>query len=100
MTGPARLVRLALALAALLAASACKQGEGDRCETHDDCGSGLICNMSLHICQSEILQGDATVIEPDANDPNAADAAPDAPMEDANVDATFDAGIDATVDAT
>ena len=99
MTGPARLVRLVLALAALLAVSACKQGEGDRCETEDDCASGLICNGSLQVCQSA-LEGDANLVPPaDANDPN---AVPDAEVPDAEVPdaAGFDAAEDATVDAT
>jgi hypothetical protein len=106
MTGLARLARPALALAALLAIGACKQGEGDRCETTDDCASGLVCNGSLRICQSEI-QGDANVIPPpDANSgevPDAeapADASVDAAIDDAAiVDAAVDATVDATVDA-
>lgn len=40
--------RFSLVAAVLLAGlSACKQGEGDRCEIDDDCGSGLLCEANL-----------------------------------------------------
>jgi hypothetical protein len=99
MTGSVRLVRVALALAALLAVTACKQGEGDRCQNDSDCDPGLVCNESLEICQG-VIQGDANAIpDYDASvdaDPNAPDAAPPDALEDAPVDATFDANVDAT----
>jgi hypothetical protein len=31
----------------LFASTSCKQGEGERCEVNSDCGSGLLCDISV-----------------------------------------------------
>lgn len=63
-------------VSSLVTVAACKQGQGDRCQTNDDCESGLVCNQAKGTCQST-SGGDL-----DANrapDAGPADAVPDAP---------------------
>ena len=84
---------LALALLAVLTAGwavGCNQGEGERCQSQDDCESPLVCNLATGTCTSKNTSGqiDATV--------------PDGPLPDAAVDAVDaqpDAMIDAMIDA-
>jgi hypothetical protein len=54
VASPLRLA--ALAVAALLALSACKQGAGDRCEIDSDCESGLTCD-SNDVCSVRSSSG-------------------------------------------
>jgi len=84
---------LALALLAMLTVGwvvGCDQGEGDRCQSQDDCVSPLVCNLATGTCSSKNTSGqiDATV--------------PDGPLPDAAVDAIDalpDSSIDAMIDA-
>ncbi len=85
---------IALAVLAMLTAGwavGCDQGEGERCQTRDDCVSPLVCNLATGTCSSKNTSGqiDATV--------------PDGPLPDAAVDASdalIDSSIDAMIDAT
>ncbi len=36
---------------AIVPATACKQGEGERCQDSVDCADGLECNMGTQLCQ-------------------------------------------------
>ncbi len=104
-------IALVLAFATALGGgllSACKQGDGERCQVNDDCEDGLTCSSATQTCEERASATpiDATVpdaepsdaaidaIQPDAP-PDAPDAAPDAPP-DAAVDAAVDAMIDAS----
>jgi hypothetical protein len=63
----------ALAILGLtLALSACKQGEGERCQIDDDCEDGLECNASTMECQS--TGGQVFDAAPIPDGPPAADA--------------------------
>ena len=42
-----------LLLLVIVAAAACKQGKGDRCQTNNDCPSPLVCNASTSKCVDE-----------------------------------------------
>jgi hypothetical protein len=89
--------RFALLSCLLGPVSACKQGEGDPCQTQADCEDGLRCvqqpGRDLKVCQSQVV--DAAPIDartlPDASR-DAIDAAP------GDVDAAPEA-IDAAPDA-
>jgi len=70
--------RLFLGLLVVLALAGCKQGEGEVCQTDDDCESGLNCNAATGRCQER-----GTIVPP----------------IDAAVDASGDAGPDAGPDA-
>ncbi len=84
---------LALALLTMISigwAVGCDQGEGERCQSQDDCVSPLVCNLATGTCSSKNTSGqiDATV--------------PDGPLPDAAVDAVDaapDSSIDAMIDA-
>jgi len=55
--------------------SACKQGEGERCQVSADCDDGLVCNQATQECAQTTGGGiDATV-------PDGVDAVPDAPPD-------------------
>jgi len=81
-----RSVRLA-ALAVVLALTACRQGEGERCQVDSDCEEGLVCTGRTRTCEHS------------AASPR--DASPDAEPIDAMgpVDAAVDAAPDAMIDA-
>jgi hypothetical protein len=70
---------LAIALVSLsLSASACKQGNGDRCQVNSDCSSGT-CSPAEHLCVT-ILPVDAAIVTVPIDAPDAGiDAAIDAP---------------------
>jgi hypothetical protein len=74
-------LRLPLSIAFLLAAAlgvgfaACKQGLNERCQSSDDCESGLQCNMAEHVCNNE--SSGAFDADPPPDAPT--DAPPDAP---------------------
>lgn len=69
---------LVLGLCVAGGVAACKQGEGERCQTSDDCESPLLCNEGEGVCRESASGGiDALPPEP------APDAAPDAPTADA-----------------
>jgi hypothetical protein len=66
--------------------AACKQDEGDRCQTKADCTDGLVCNQATQTCAKMIGGGiDAMVPQqpmPDAAEPDApTDAAVDVPID-------------------
>jgi hypothetical protein len=74
-----RLALAAVCFAALAGiAAACKQQEGDRCQTDADCESGLSCNQATSECARA---GSETAI--DATTPDFLDAEldPDAPAD-------------------
>jgi hypothetical protein len=84
-----------LCFVALVPLAGCEQGEGQRCQTSDDCQSGLVCPASTRVCQPA-NQGNDGAISPDAG----VDGGP--LPDDAAVDATVDAAPlpdDAAVDA-
>jgi len=74
-------------VASLGALSACKQGQGDRCQVNDDCESPLVCNKAKNTCENG-TGGD--------QDAGIIDAIP---QSDAGVDAPQDAPRDAMPDA-
>jgi hypothetical protein len=75
-------LRLVLAAASFAAvagiAAACAQQEGERCQTNDDCESGLVCNEATALCTGS---GSGSAI--DATTPDFLDAEldPDAPPD-------------------
>jgi hypothetical protein len=77
---------LLLAALALSAAgvAACKQAEGARCQSDDDCEDGLRCNLAEKVCSPVGTTGGL-----DADPPP--DAPADAPGPDAPPDAPPDA---------
>jgi hypothetical protein len=79
----ARRLLIVVAFFALLAiaGSACKQQEGERCQTDEDCEGSLICNQATQECSTAAGGGiDATTPEfIDADDIDAPDDAIDAP---------------------
>ena len=78
------------AVASLSAVTACKQGQGDRCQVDDDCESGLVCYKAKNTCESSSGGDlDASVI----------DAVPADAAVDSNADAAADAPADAAPDA-
>ena len=79
--------RLLIMLAVLASAVyvGCKQGEGDRCQTNDDCESGT-CNMSKGTCTT----GGGNDMD-DADVPIQIDAGMSDAMSDAPADAMADA---------
>jgi hypothetical protein len=113
MLGKARLIASSLAscaavtaailcFVALVPLAGCEQGEGQRCQTSDDCESGLVCPASTGVCQPSNLANDGGLPPPDANGtgPQPADAAVDAAVDAAPLpeDATplpDDAAVDA-----
>lgn len=77
-----------VAIALLLLVAACKSGEGERCQSTDDCQSDLVCNGATDTCQVPGTGGsdggiriDARVPLPDAEPVDA--ALPDASPPDA-----------------
>lgn len=83
--------RFALAAACFVAlagvAAACKQQEGERCQTDDDCESGLSCNQATSQCASSNSSSAIDATTPDFLD---AELDPDAPidaLDDAEPDA-------------
>jgi hypothetical protein len=84
---------LALALLAMLTvgwAVGCDQGEGDRCQSQDDCVSPLVCNLATATCSSKNTSGQIDATVPDGPLPDAAVALPDS-----SIDSSIDAMIDA-----
>jgi hypothetical protein len=80
---------LAVALISL-AAAACRQGAGERCEVTSDCADGLTCSQAEpKVC------GGTTSSEFDADFPDA-DFPGDAAVPDASTDASVDASVDAS----
>lgn len=84
-----RLLLAAASFAALAAvAAACKQQEGDRCQTDQDCDTGLVCNQATATCATENMNVGIDATTPDfldaELDPDAPLDAPDA-MDDAKV---------------
>ena len=78
--------RLALALVCFGAlagiAVACKQQEGERCQTDDDCESGLTCNQATSQCASSNSSAPIDATTPDFLDAELdPDASPDAPPD-------------------
>ncbi len=74
-----RIVLAAVCFAAIAgAAVACKQQEGERCQTDEDCDTGLVCNQATAQCASS---SSSTAI--DATTPDFLDAEldPDAPVD-------------------
>lgn len=75
------LALLSLVLASAAGITACKQGEGERCQVDTDCDN-LVCNQATKQCATSTGGGiDATV--PDGPPPDAAeiDAPADAPAD-------------------
>jgi len=71
---------LAFAAGSVAFITACKQGQGERCQVDADCETGLVCNQGTFKCESTTNSAiDATV-------PDGPDAAPDA-MPDSTPDA-------------
>ncbi len=65
------------ATASIVTLAACKSGEGERCQVHDDCENGLDCNKAKNTCQTT-TGGDQ---DADIIDAVPADAANDAPLD-------------------
>jgi hypothetical protein len=87
-----RLALTAVCFAALAGVMvACKQQEGDRCQSDEDCETGLSCNQATSKCASSNMSEPIDATTPDFLD---AELDPDAP-----VDAPDDVMIDAPVDA-
>lgn len=56
----------------LVTLAACKQGQGDRCQVHDDCETGLVCNQAKGTCQTnEGGAADAGIIDMAVDAPDA-----------------------------
>jgi hypothetical protein len=62
----------ALSIAVPVVLTACKQGDGQRCQIQDDCEDGLICSPGDHVCRQNVTTTPA----------------------DAMIDADIDAGSD------
>lgn len=77
------IVALSLVLAGAI--SGCKQKEGEICQIDNDCESGLVCNAATGRCQTP---GSGGVDAAPQNDAGVADAAVDAPPQDAGADAS------------
>jgi len=95
-----RIGKLAVVASFVLAAgvwiAACKQDEGDRCQTSADCTGDLVCNQATQTCAKSIGGGiDANVPELPAPD---AFEQPDAAV-DAAIDSSIDAAIDSSIDS-
>lgn len=74
-----RLALAAVCFAALAGvAAACKQQEGERCQTDDDCESGLTCNQATSQCASANSSAPIDATTPDFLD---AELDPDAPID-------------------
>ena len=71
------------AITAALWAIGCEQGDGERCQRDQDCGSPLTCNLATLTCSAENTSGQ---IDAGIADGPPADAAPDA-APDAMIDA-------------
>jgi hypothetical protein len=85
-----------LCFVGLVPLAGCEQGEGQRCQTDDDCRSGLVCPASTSVCQPA-NQGNDGSISPDAGvdgGPPPDDAAFDAVPADA-AELPDDAAVDA-----
>lgn len=68
-------ITLGVLVVGALHLTACKQDEGDRCQTTADCIEGLVCNQATQQCAKTTGGGiDATV-------PDIADAPPDTPPD-------------------
>lgn len=66
-------------VSSLVTIAACKQGQGDRCQTNDDCESGLVCNQAKGTCQSTSGGDlDADIVDAVPVTPDAMVDAPDA----------------------
>jgi hypothetical protein len=61
------LATAALSVAVPVALSACKQGEGQRCQIQDDCEGDLICSTGDHVCRVFVPAGAADAAPPDAD---------------------------------
>ena len=88
---------LALALLAMITAGwivGCDQGEGERCQSQDDCESPLVCNLATGTCSSKNTSGQIDATVPDGPPPDAAVDAVDA-LPDSSIDSSLDAMIDA-----
>jgi hypothetical protein len=93
-----RLLFASLVLAASLAASACKQGAGDRCQIDDDCSGDLICT-NLGFCGTNSQNTQDAAPLPDAR-PDAMDSIDAEPPDASGIDADIDAAAaDASIDA-
>jgi hypothetical protein len=58
--------------------AACKQQEGDRCQTNDDCDTGLVCNQATGVCANSSTSTAIDATTPDFLD---AELDPDAPVD-------------------
>lgn len=85
------LTAMLVAVAVSASVSACKEGEGSRCQVDTDCQGDLICNKATDTCQ------DSADVDPDASFEPDAMVIIDAP--DASADAMADAPADAASDA-
>ena len=78
---------IVISFAAVIGAmTACKQGEGDRCQVEADCEDGLICNAATNTCESTNVIGPDGDFLPDAGGPTADARPPDADPPDADPD--------------
>ena len=76
-------MKRSLALFVVVSAlAACKSGIGSKCQTNDDCQSGLTCSNTMGVCVG-----------------NENDKPQDAEVVDTSIDAPTDAATDAAVDA-
>jgi hypothetical protein len=66
--------------------AACKQDEGERCQTKADCDDGLVCNQATQTCAKGIGGGIDAMVPPQPM--------PDAAEIDAPVDTPTDTPID------
>jgi hypothetical protein len=79
--------------------SACKQGEGEVCQSNRDCDDGLICTNEENdrgFCQDP----DDVDMTPDAEVSGESPLDPDDAGMDAGGDASLDASVDASLDAS
>jgi hypothetical protein len=91
---PRRRLELLTALAFLVLATRCGQGDGDRCEIDDDCSGGLVCDISPGrqdgVCREPGGTRPVDAAAPDRMNPDTAvaDRAPDQapPSPDAGPD--------------
>lgn len=101
-----RLNGLSLMLLGFLAATGCKQGEGEYCQVSSDCEDDLVCVPGIAVCQKSGGGGgvpdaaprvdanttdanttDAAVLDADVSDADVSDAAvSDAAVSDADLD--------------
>jgi hypothetical protein len=108
---PTRRIEVLAALAGLVFAAGCGQGEGDRCEIDDDCSGELVCVLDQQRTEGTCRpmgftrQMDAAVRDANADTGFAPspDAAPDTSSDrqpDTQTDAAVDAGSDAAPDGS